>query len=488
MLYQLMVAELAYQRGDIDTAINNYLEIAVITKDPKVAERATQIASYSQDPQKALKAADLWVSTDVDNLEARRMYAGILLKSGRAFEAIPQYEKMIEMVGDNTAKVYGIIVSQLARFPEKSVALSIMEKITQTHQKDPNALFAYAHLAMRQAQFDMALTTLDNVLVLKPNWPSAITMRTNIMAMKGEKDEALAYLDSILKGELEDNIEVNITYARMLTEFRKVDEAFEQYKKMSNLVPDNADILYSTGVLALQLEKYDQAKKYLKETLTKGERAFEANFYLGQVAEAEKKEERAIDYYSSVKRGRLYFNAQLRVVALLADKRDYARARDHLHTIRLSNEQQQLQVDLVEGDLYREEGRYKDAKQFYSELLDRSPNETSIRYARALVAEKLGELELVESDLQAILEIEPSNAQVLNALGYTLADRTDRYEEALGYIKKALEIEPNDAAVMDSMGWVLYHLGNYKESIAHLTRANELGRDPEIAAHLGEVL
>ena len=138
--------------------------------------------------------------------------------------------------------------------------------------------------------------------------------------------------------------------------------------------------------------------------------------------------------------------------------------------------------------MLREAQRYPDAKEFYTKVLNSMPNETSVRYARALVAEKLGELDLVESDLQTILEQEPTNAQVLNALGYTLADRTNRYEEALQYIQRAIELEPDDAAVVDSMGWVQYRLGNYNKAIKHLRRANELSGDPEIAAHLGEVL
>ncbi len=488
MLYQLMVAELAQQRGDIETAVKYYMEIAFLTKDPKAAQRATQLASVSNNTQAALKAAELWVASAPDDIEARRAYAAKLVKAGRAFEAIPHYEKMLQLGGKDTAMVFSAIVSQLSRLPDNAIALSVMKKVSQNRQDDPNALFSYAHLAMRQAQFDLAISTLDQVLVLKPNMPKAVVMRANVLAMKGDKEDALKYLEKKLDGDLEENLLVNQTYGRMLTEFREYDRALKQYEKLMKLVPQNTDFIYTSGVLALQLEEYKKSKKYLKKVLSRGERVYEANYYLGQIAEMQKNVEQGIDYYASVKRGRLYFTAQIRVVALLADKKDFARARDHLHSIRTINEKQVLQKTLLDGDLYREEGRYEDAKKFYTKILTKSPDQTSIRYARALVAEKLNEIALVESDLQKILLVEPGNAQVLNALGYTLADRTDRYEEALKYIQQALQIEPNDAAVMDSMGWVNYHLGNYKEAIFHLRRANEIGRDPEIASHLGEVL
>lgn len=489
MLYQLLVAELAQQRGDIETAVKYYMEIASITKDPKAAERATQLAASSSNLQTALQAAALWVASAPEDIEARRMYTALLIKAGRAFETIPHYEKMLQLGGKDTAMVFGVIVSQLSRLSENSVALSVMEKVSENRQDDANALFAYSHLAMRQAQFDLAESTLDQVLVLKPNWPRAVTMRANLLAMKGDKDGALKYLKDILKkGELEENLDVNRTYGRMLTEFRKYEEALIQYEKLMKLVPQNTDFIYTSGVLALQLEKYKNAKTYLQKVLSRGERVYESNYYLGQIAEAQNDVTEAINYYSSVKRGRLYFTAQVRVVALFADKKDYVRAREHLHSINITNEKQKLQKTLLDGDLYREEGRYEDAMEFYTKILIEFPDLTSVRYARALIAEKLNEIALVESDLQKILQTEPSNAQVLNALGYTLADRTDRYDEALKYIQQALQIEPNDAAVMDSMGWVNYHLGNFKEAILHLKRANEIGKDPEIAAHLGEVL
>ena len=219
-----------------------------------------------------------------------------------------------------------------------------------------------------------------------------------------------------------------------------------------------------------------------------GKRLQETNYYLGQIAEQRNDYDAAINRYSFVRHGEFYFNAQLRIVSVLADQKKFDRSIEHLQTIRVNSSKQRLQLILLEGDLLREAKRYRQAKEFYTKVLDSMPNETSVRYARALVAEKLDEIDLLESDLQTILKQEPSNAQVLNALGYTLADRTDRYDEALSYIQRAIELEPDDAAVVDSLGWVHYRLGNLEESIKHLRRANELSKDPEIAAHLGEVL
>jgi tetratricopeptide (TPR) repeat protein len=365
-----------------------------------------------------------------------------------------------------------------------------MEKLVETRKDDPDALFAYAHLAMRHAKFDTALTTLDEVLTQNPQWSKAIILRARILAMQGGREQALEYLSGVLKkGDMTDNVEVGITYARMLTEARQLDEALAQFIRLTEIVPQNEELHYFAGVLALQLKQTNVAREHLNKVIKLDrQRSFEANYYLGQVAELEKDYQEAIVHYASVRRGELYFNAQIRVVALLAEDQKFQQAQNHLKSIRPVNDQQQIQLYLLEGDVLREAKRYDDAKQFYSSILDSRPEETSIRYARALIAEKLGELDLLESDLRTILQTEPENAQVLNALGYTLADRTERYEEALQFIQKALELQPNDAAVIDSMGWVKYRLGDYEAAVAHLRKANELARDPEIAAHLGEVL
>jgi len=490
LIYKLLVAEIAGQRGDLNLAIDNYIDVARETHDPKVAARATQIALFAKEFDKALESSQLWVSVEPDNADARRNLASVYLRLARPVDAVAEYEKMLTLVEDeeNPGHGFTIIASQLSREPDRELAMSVMDKLLETRQDDPYALFAQSHLAMRQARFEMALETLDKALKIKPDWSAAIILRSRILAMQGARAEALSYLEGVLDGDMEDNMEVGLTYARMLTEARQLDKALEEFIRLAELDKRNVEINYYAGVLALQLDKLDKAQKYLEKVLKLGGRVQETNYYLGQVAEQRGDLRAAMNRYSFVRHGEFYFNAQLRIVSILAEKKDYDAAIEHLQTVRIDSSKQRLQLILLEGDLLREAERFSAAKDYYTRVLNSMPNETSVRYARALVAEKLGDLDLLESDLQTILKQEPANAQVLNALGYTLADRTNRYEEALIYIQRALELEPDDAAVVDSMGWVLYRMGNYPQAIEHLRRAAQLSQDPEIAAHLGEVL
>ncbi|MGD8569179.1 MAG: tetratricopeptide repeat protein [Gammaproteobacteria bacterium] len=490
VLYQLLVAEIAGQRGDLGLAVKNYVDVAKETSDPRVTKRATQIAMFAKDYESALEVGRFWVKIAPQDADARRNLASVYLRLARPADAVKQYEEMLQLVQDESrpGNGFSVIASQLAREPDRELAMGVMDKLVEKRKDNPYALFAQSHLAMRQARFEKALNILDQALEVKPDWPAAVILRSRILAMQGSREDALNYLKKMLDGNMSDNLEVGLTYARMLTEAREMDKALDQFIRLADLDSKNVEINYYAGVLALQLEKLDKAEKYLEKVLKMGKRVQETNYYLGQVAEHRGKLKKAINRYSFVRYGEFYFSAQLRIVSILADQKKFDQARQQLQTIRTNSSKQRLQLILLEGDILREAKRYPDAKEFYTKVLSTMPDETSIRYARALVAEKMGELDLAESDLQAILKKEPSNAQVLNALGYTLADRTDRYEEALKYIQRAIELEPDDAAVVDSMGWVNYRLGNHKKAIKHLRRAVELSDDPEIAAHLGEVL
>jgi len=238
----------------------------------------------------------------------------------------------------------------------------------------------------------------------------------------------------------------------------------------------------------LQLNDLDKAILRLTRVLRLGQRMLESNYYLGRVYEQKKEPEAALKHYFAVRHGEYYLSAQSRAASLLAGQGKLDQARKHLQSLNVANEQEQVRLYLVEGELLRKAGLYQQALDFFTEKLTAMPNDTALRYARALVAEKANQLDVAEKDLRTIIEREPSNAQALNALGYTLADRTERLEEALSFIERALQVEPSDAAIIDSMGWVQFRMGNHAKAVEHLRRALSLIKDPEIAAHLGEVL
>lgn len=487
-LYQLLVAELSAQQGDYDVAIDNYLAVAKSIGDVEAVARAAQLAGQAQNNERALEAVELWVELQPDDPGAHQAYASVLLRVGRPAEAVEQFDKMITLISEDPQQAYATVTAHLIHLTDRSVAQSVMEKIIEKRRDQPEALFAYSNLLLRLAKFDLALTAIDDTLKLKPDWPSAIILKARALALGPGRQASIDYLKAAVEGSMEKNLEVGISYARMLTENRELAPALDEFIRLAKLAPRHVEINYLAGVLALQLEKDDVAEIYLKKVIKLGKRLYEANYYLGQIAESRKDYNEAINRYGTVKQGELYFNAQVRVVALLAESKKFENAREYVRSIRAANSKQELQLKLLEGDVLREAERYSEAKAYYTELLTEIPHETSVRYARALIAEKLGELDLVEQDLQTILKDEPKNAQVLNALGYTLADRTQRYQEALSYIQRAYELEPNDAAVMDSMGWVQYRLGNYNDAIEHLQKAVTIDEDPEIAAHFGEVL
>jgi tetratricopeptide (TPR) repeat protein len=380
------------------------------------------------------------------------------------------------------------ISAQLAGEKNRVAALAVMDKLLETRQDNPYAWLAHAQLTLRQAKLDLAMSSVDKALALKPDWPPAVVLRAQVMSLKGDKAGALHYLEGMIQDGLGDDLAVGLSYARLLAENQQLDKALAQFERLAKQAPDNAEVLYAVGVLALQLKDLDKAQTNLEKVLALGQRRLAANYYLGRVFELKGEVDQALRHYYAVRHGQYYLNAQSHAASLLAAQGKLKQALDHLHSLEAKNPQERLRLYLVEGELLRRAGHYQEAFDLYTEKLKEVPEDTALRYARALVAEKLNKLDLAEEDLRAIIDREPSNAQALNALGYTLADRTERYQEALGYIQRALAVDPKDAAIMDSMGWVQYRLGNHKKAVEYLRKALALIQDPEIAAHLCEVL
>ena len=488
VMFQLLVADIASQRGQLGIAVANYQAAAKTTHDPRLAERAARVAIFAKALKPALEAASLWAELAPENPDAHRMLGALLLTQGRVPEAEAQFDAYLGLSADLPNHGFQQVANQLAREQNREAAMTVMENLLASRKDDPNAWLAHAWLAMRQGKLDTALTSVEKAEALKPGWRQAVVLRARVMGLQGRKQEAVDYLASQLKGELSDDPDVRITYARLLTEVNQLDAALKEFNALAKEYPDNVEVRYAAGVLSLQLNKLDAAKTHLQAVLALGQRMLEANFYLGRVYELEGDTDQALAHYLAVRHGEYYINANARAASLMVDAGRLEDARKLLHSLRVYSDEDRRRLYLVEGELLRQAGEDQAAFDFFSEKLQELPNDTALLYARALVAERLDKLDQAEQDLRAIIEREPNNAQALNALGYTLADRTDRYEEALDYIQRALAMAPEDPAIIDSMGWVQYRLGHLEKARDYLRKALELAKDPEIAAHLGEVL
>ncbi len=487
ILYDLLLADVAARRGHMDVSVSLFQKLAETTRDPRLAERATRVAVYARRNTIALETAKLWLELAPDDGEARQLVTALYLRNGQSDEALAHMEEILARSESRSENGFLFIAGLLSREKDKRAALGIMEQLVARYQDNPDALFAYSHLAMRLGELAEATEAIDKTLVIRPDWVPAVLQKARLMNAQDKTSQTLGYLKEAVD-KTPDEIDYRLFYARLLADEDRLAEAFDQFKVIADLSPENEDALFALGFIALQLDRLDEAEKYLTRLKDTGGRGFEVNYYLGRLEEARNNDEEAKSWYGSIVQGEHYMNAQIRIIVITAKNDDLVGARAHIEALKAQRPTQKLRLTLVEGEILTDNDEYEAAMEVYNQALGEFPDNTDLLYARSMVAEKLDQLELMEADLTKILARDPNNAEALNALGYTLADRTERYDEALELIQRALELRPSDFYIVDSMGWVQYRLGNYEESVKYLRRALDIKMDVEVAAHLGEVL
>jgi tetratricopeptide (TPR) repeat protein len=488
VLYQLLLGEIAGQRGQLDVSVTALSRAAQKTRDPRLAERATLAALYARRPQDALPNAQLWVEIRPESSEAHEALAAVLMETGKPAEAQVHFEKMITLGGDaGLAQSYLRISATLGRQSNRADALGTMNALVALHPDKAVAQYALAHLAVRVSDLDTAMTAIDRALVINPGWEDAALFKARVLVSQKDTTSVLKYYEQYLD-KYPHASTMRLGYARYLVDLKQWDKAREQFKRVVADSPRDAEATFTVALIALQSNELDEAERYLKRTLELQPENDQARLYLGQVAEQRKQYEEAVQWYSSVESDELRFEAQARLGVALARQGNLEQARTHLHSLSPTSEAQKVQLVLAEEQILRDANQYTEAFNVLSRALTEYPNNADLLYARALVAEKLNRIDTAEKDLRRILKKDPKNANALNALGYTLADRTTRYAEALAMIEQALALKPDDPFILDSLGWAYYRLGNYAEAVRYLRTAYDKRADAEIAAHLGEVL
>ena len=487
VLYKLLVGELASHRGDLLLALENYLEVAEISGDAAVAARATKLAVFAHAEERALEAARMWIEADPSSVEGRRVLASLLIRAGDADGAVEHLDEIVKAGSEPPGAGFHHATEILGAEKDTEAAIAVMKQLVRGHEDDSEAQLALARLLVRTGRTEEAAAVVDRAYEIDPGSARIAVLRARLRQRANDAEGAFGVLAEFLERVPESGT-VRMAYARMLVDARRYELARAEFEYLVAEEPENDDARYALGLLLVQTNRLEEATRQFERLVNRGSRRDAAHYYLGRIAESQERYADAIGSYRRVRRGEHRLNARIRVAVLLADGGEVEAARRHLHGVRSETMQEAVRIYSAEAGLLARFARYDEAMEVYDASLEEFPGNPDLLYARGMLAAKMDRLDVLERDMRAIIAREPDNADALNALGYTLADRTDRLEEAYALIKRAIELKPDDHYIVDSLGWVLHRMGRHREALVQLRRAMSINPDPEIAAHLGEVL
>jgi len=486
ILYDFTLAEIAAQRGEHQIAFDKYYSLAEKTRDTRIVKSAVRIALIAKNEADISKAVTLWGELEPENLDVQQVLAVALLGVEQDELASKSLIKMLQL-SSNRADGMRRVNMILSQVKESERLYQIIDSLNQVFPTDYYSALYEAKFALKFGHFERAEKQIQTALEFKPEDFTAIMLKVNLYKRTNRTDAANDIFIQMIPKQ-EDSSLLRLEYAKFLIENKKIQNAIEQLEIIAGDNTDNGDILYAIGLLAMEVKAYDKAERFYQKLFALENRRSQGAFLLGKLELAKKNNDLALKWFSQVEEGKYSYEAILHRAIILSDQKKYEKAIHLLDSHTEETGKKRRNQLRLKAEILNQAEQFQNSYQVYSEILEDEPNQAEVLYGRAMVAEKIGRLDLMEQDLLKIIEVNPDDSHALNALGYTLTENTERYQEAQSYIQRALTIDPDDMATIDSMGWVLYKQGQLKEALVFLKRAYEMEHDPEIAAHYGEVL
>lgn len=484
-LYELLAAEFAGIRDQIEPALEVYINQAHETRDPAVIERAIRIATFVGLPDLVLELAELWVEVEPENLDVRRLVAFHLARAGRVIEAFPHAEYLLLAGDDNHLQALAAFASD-ATEDEKQRLLVLYEELALNYGDRPGLMLGRAMLLRQVDRMDESLAFAQKVVKKAPDNETGQLLNAQILHQMGHEEKAVKALEKALGADPQSK-RLRLQYARFLAE-KDLALSREQMVILAEQNPEDPDMLFSLALASQELDMTEEAEDLYKALIARHQRSGDAHYQLGRMAEEKGLNARALDHYRLVDGGQSMLAATVHITDILASQGDIDAARKHLDMLRNDQPANAASFYQIEAEMLMRDGQLDTAYDLLSTALQQQPDNTSLLYSRSVISARQENIPASEDDLRAILALEADNATALNALGYTLTNVAGRYQEAFDLIVRAYELEPENPAIIDSLGWVHYRMGNLPKAIEYLRQAYETFPDPEVAAHLGEVL
>lgn len=522
----LLLADIALDRQDRETAMRELLAAAVLSDQPGAAERATRVAHELELTEQGLTAGARWRELAPSD-ERPALYLGVFeTRANRVPRAIAEFTTFMRSLEDKTPG-FALVLEALGAEPYTGTATAIMRALNETFPNVPAGQYALARLALRSGDFELALENAEAASKSNPDWTEAQLLYARTLLVTGKTEESLAIAADLASRN--DDLEVQLQYAELLLSAGRPREAETRLNEILAENPGLPEATRALAFLAMTEQRVEDAKRYFNDLRGEPNYRSESFYYLGRIAETERDFLQATRSYARVTDGTHAVEAQLRTARIFyAEQNDRENAVRHLRDFGAANPrfatdmlvaQAQLllqmeqpaeamrvldealaatpddpalhsahaQLYVIQAQNAVERGALEDAEALLNEGLERYPDNSSLRYSLALLYEDQNRDRRALDLLEALAEEYPDDASILNAYGYLLTDRFARHDEARDYIERALALNPDSAAIIDSMGWVLYKLGDYSAARDYLERAYRLEQDPEIAAHLVDV-
>jgi tetratricopeptide (TPR) repeat protein len=488
VLSRAIMAELAGQRGQDEQALNDYVTLARETGNLSIIQRTARISSFMRRASVGMEMANLWLAQEPDSVEARQLLLQNLVDSGRYREALTQLETLL---AQNSTVEFRIVSQRLATDPGADLLLdaliSDLEAIRTRYPQHRSLRLALIQLYQQNKQIDEAYEVARALAIELDDDPEVVVLEVRLLELMEEPERAQRRLQQSVQ-EHPDNKQLRFMYGNRLLSAQRFAEAKVEFSRIIEQDPDDFDMMYSLALLNLQMNLFDEAATYLNTLVQNGKHLDDAHFYLGNIYVQQSNSELAIREYLLVSAGNNFLQAQRNLTELMIRADRYQEVKTHLQNIRFRNPDYNIPLLAMEASVLMDEAKTEQAATVLNNAVGAFPNNIQLLFLRSLLSQEVNDLVLMEQDLRKIILLNPTDSTAYNSLGYILADRTDRYQEAYELIQKAIELSPDEPSIIDSLGWVQYRLGMYEEARKNLDRAYVLFPDAEVAAHLGEVM
>ncbi len=485
----ILQAEMALQRKEYLKATIAYRKAAELSDSVELARKATRHGFSYRFNDEALIAAKRWVKLDKDSDEARAFLGQLYFRLDDLRNARRQFERLIKADPADPGKRLLSLIRYLSeeRAPER--ADKLMRSLAKPYRDSATAQYAVAVLALQAGDSEHAKERSLRAMDIDPSYVRPQLLYARALMFEGETDKAIEYLAHLIGDSPHPDPDARMELALMYMLSGRDDDALSQVNQVLLETSGRLDALRLMAIINFRAERLDAAWDDFEDLLASGQYRMDALYYLGRIADYREQYERAVRLYREVRSGTNTLFSQRRASALLAHQLDDVDgAFELLDSFADASPNNAVDVVTLKAQLLISLQRYEEGLALFDKAIQYRPENEGLVLGRAELLLQIGRLDEAVREYRAAVKRWPDSSMALNALGYTLTDRTDNHKEAEELIRKAVAIDPQSPAIIDSLGWVLYKLGQHEEGLVELWRAYERFKDDEIASHLVEVL